>query len=879
MFRPGHKKLTPVMEQYRDAKAAYPDAILFFRLGDFYEMFNEDAEIAARELSLTLTSRDKGSADPVPMAGVPYHSAHNYLAKLIARGHKVAICEQMGDPSKLKGIVPRKVVRVLTPGLLTDSDQLDAERNNFLCALEGAEGGYGLALLDLSTGDLLACTLDSPAVLLAEVARAEPAEILLPASLAELGPALRQASTRSALREDEPLETALVPTLLDTGVEVPLYADAVGEHGPAALAAVARALRFAGRYLPERSLPVRRIAHHDPSAVMQIDETAQQHLELLRGAGGTKSGSLLSVIDATVTSGGARLLRRQLTAPLLDVGSIRRRLDAVELFVQNPRARDELRRALARIGDIERLAVRASLLEVTPRELRSLHDSLVAVPEARAVIAAIVGTMDAEAFSALDLDVDTEPELCELLGRALVAEPPAHARDGGMIARGYDAELDEIGRLKDGGNQLISALEARLRRETGIASLKVKFTRAFGWYIEVTKAHLDKVPDGWKRRQTLTGAERYLDDDLSDLADKLTSAEERYHEREMVLFAALVERAARAAGALHTLARAVAQWDVSSALAHTAHVHDYTRPAIDEGEVLSLGDARHPVVERFVARGTFVPNDTLLDLGGEHLWIITGPNMAGKSTLMRQVAINVILAQLGSFVPAREARVGVVDRVLSRVGASDNLARGESTFMVEMRETASILRHATRRSLVILDEIGRGTSTYDGLAIAWAVAEHLATAIRCRALFATHYHQLTELGELHSGVANYSVSAREHQGDIVFLHRLTEGAVSRSYGIAVARLAGLPESVLSRAAAVLGALESEVPIAGGPGQLAARPEPQLDLFARPKLPVCSEEEKAVLEQLKNLDPNRLTPLEALSLLDRLAGLVKGDAAS
>lgn len=867
MFRPGTKKLTPVMRQYRDAKEAFPDAILFFRLGDFYEMFNEDAEVAARELSLTLTSRNKSSADPVPMAGVPYHSAHNYLAKLIARGHKVAICEQMGDPSKIKGIVPRKVVRVLTPGLLTDGGQLEATRNNFLAAVDGHAEALGLALLDLSTGDLLATTLGSTALAVAEIARAEPAELLLPDELEELRSALDHAAPRSAIRRDEELGDEDVERHLDDNVATPLYEAATAEHDVPALRAAARAMRFAARYVPDCTLPVRRIAHHDPSAAMQIDETAQQHLELVRGANGTRDGSLLSCIDSTVTPGGARLLRRQLLAPLTDVAAIRRRLDAVEVFVVNPGAREQLRGELSKVGDIERLAVRASLREASPRDLKALHRSLCAAPLALAVIRDVATSLE---NAVLHLEVNLHPELCELLGRALVDEPPAHTRDGGMIARGYDAELDEIAKLREGGTKLISEMEARLRKETAIPTLKVKYTRAFGWYIEVTKTHIDKVPASWRRRQTLTNAERYLDDDLSELADKLTSAEEKYHAREAELFAGLLDEAAAGSDSLRDLARAIAQWDVSSALAETAHVHDYARPDVDDGDTLELGDARHPVVERHVARGQFVPNDTELDLDGELLWLITGPNMAGKSTLMRQVALNVILAQMGSFIPARSARIGVADRVLSRVGASDNLARGESTFMVEMRETATILRNATRRSLVILDEIGRGTSTYDGLAIAWAVTEHLVRTVRCRAMFATHYHQLTELGDIHDEVANYSVSAREHEGDIVFLHRITRGSVNKSYGIAVARLAGLPESVLSRAGAILSSLESDVPIADGPGKLAAAAEPQLNLFATPSQAVCTDEERAVLEQLRNIDANRLTPIEALSLLNELA---------
>ncbi|HZO17211.1 MAG TPA: DNA mismatch repair protein MutS, partial [Polyangiaceae bacterium] len=664
---------------------------------------------------------------------------------------------------------------------------------------------------------------------------------------------------------DEPLEDGAVAHELDAHAAAPLYADAVRELPLPALRAAARALRFAAKNLPGSTLPVRRIALHDPSTTMRIDETAQAHLELSRGADGKKEGSLLDVIDATVTAIGARLCRRQLLAPLMDVAGIRRRHDAVELFVKNPRAREELRAALERIGDLERLAVRASLRESSPRDLSAVRGSLRAAPQALAAILSIPAAR--EDGEALELDVALLPELLALLERALVDDPPLRASDGGIFREGYDAELDEQQRLRLSGSELIAALERKLRDETKIGSLKVRYTRAFGWYIEITKAHLDKAPSRWRRRQTLTHAERYIDDDLEELADKLTSAEVRYAEREAELFSELIDIVARDAEPLRRLAAAIAQWDVSSALAETAHRHAYHRPEVNDGTRLELNEARHPVVERFVPSGRFVPNDTVLDLDGERLWLITGPNMAGKSTLMRQVALTTILAQMGSFVPALTARIGVVDRVLSRVGASDNLARGESTFMVEMRETAAILKGATRRSLVILDEIGRGTSTYDGLAIAWAVAEHLHETVRCRALFATHYHQLTELAEQHEGIANYSVSAREHEGDVVFLHRLMPGAVSKSYGIAVARLAGLPESVLGRASAILAALESDTLLRGGPGAVRREPrDPQLDLFHKPKEPSAAD---AIALELRHVDPNRLTPLEALELVARL----------
>lgn len=861
------------MEQYRDAKAAFPDALLFFRLGDFYELFNDDAVIAARELQLTLTSRNKGAPEQVPMAGVPYHAAHGYLARLIARGHQVAICEQLGDPSKLKGLVPRKVVRVVTPGLLTDDDHLDAKRHNHLVALDPApdEGAFGVAMLDLSTGELAATTVGSVALALAEVARAEPAELLVPQGCDDLRRALAAAFPAIALRDDAQLDDPRA--FLDGPVATPLYDDAVRSHAEPAVRAAGRVLRFASRNLPDAVLPVGRLGRLDADAHMQLDETVQAHLELVRAVDGRREGTLLASIDATVTAAGGRLLRRQLLAPLTEVAAIRRRLDVVEHMVGNARARNELRAALERTGDIERLVVRASLRESAPRDLVALLKTLEAAPDALAALRSMRG-LD---VAGLGFDGEPECDLREKLARALEPEPPARLSDGGVIKAGFDPELDELRALRTSGGERVDALEARLRHELGIGSLKVKYTRGFGWYIEVTRAHVAKAPPTWRRKQTLVNAERYSSDELDELAERVLGAEERFAEREAALFHALVDEVAARAEPLRTLAAALARWDVAAGLAELAHRHGYHRPEVDDGPALVLEEARHPVVERHVPAGTFVPNDTRLDLDDERMLLVTGPNMAGKSTLMRQVALVTILAQMGSFVPARRAQIGVVDRVLSRVGASDNLARGESTFMVEMRETAAILRSATRRSLVILDEIGRGTSTYDGLAIAWAVAEHLHERVRCRAIFATHYHELTALAEATRGLGNWSVSAREHGGDVVFLHRLTRGAVNRSFGIAVAKLAGLPDAVVSRARELLATLEDEgTPTPGGPRGRRADTR-QLALFgsvpASPPAPVDGRT-KELLDRLRSLDPDRTTPLVALQELVALRRLLE-----
>jgi len=874
------KKLTPVMRQYEDAKATHPDAILFFRLGDFYEMFHDDAVVASRALNLTLTSRNKGAPDEVPMAGVPYHAAHGYIAKLIALGHKVALCEQLGDPSKIKGIVPRQVVRVVTPGLVTDGEQLDARSNHYLAAIDadvredGASSGpYGIALLDLSTGELAASLVVDLASLVAELARAEPRETLVASGAADVRGVVRLAVPRSALRDDDALLEADVDATIDGAVETPIAADARPVHAERAMRAAARVLRFAQKCTPGARLPVRRIVASDPAGSMRIDETAQLHLELVRAADGGRAGSLLDVVDATVTPPGARALRRRLLAPLVDVGAIRRRLDEVELFVTHVRVRDELRAALGESGDLERLAIRAKLGEATPRDLGALRDGLAAAPRA---IEAVRRIPEAGAAAMLGADVDPLADLAADLAAALVDRPPPHAREGGMMRDGFDPELDELRSIRRSSTEHIVALEQRLREATGAASLRVRFTRVFGWYIEVTKTHLAKVPPSFRRKQTVAGGERFTSDELDELSEKIEHAEERSLERESTLFSALVAKVASAAERVRTLAQTFAAWDVAAALADVAHRHDYARPEVDEGDALVIEDGRHPVVERLAAAGRFVPNDVRLDLAAERLFLVTGPNMAGKSTLMRQVALITVLAQAGSYVPARSARVGIVDRVLSRVGASDNVARGESTFMVEMRETAAILREASRRSLVILDEIGRGTSTYDGLAIAWAVAEHLHDAVGCRALFATHYHELTDLASTAPGVANYSVSAREHGGEVVFLHKLVKGAASRSYGVAVARLAGVPESVLARARAILEGLEGGAALPGGKhASLRGRTKSgaaQLDLFQAPA--AVAPETSAVVDTLRAVDVNRLTPLDALQLVVKLQSLIK-----
>jgi DNA mismatch repair protein MutS len=861
---------TPVMQQHAEAKLAHPGAVLFFRLGDFYEMFGDDALLCSQVLDLTLTSRNKGKPDEIPMAGVPYHAAHGYIGRLLTLGHKVAICEQMADPRLTKGIVPRAVVRVITPGTATHDDHLEPRANNWLAALEVTAHGVGLALFDLSTGELGLGSVPSVAAALGELARVRPREVLVGGAIPDAG----LEETQTAMRHALPgalvsLDAALAPNDLELAVPAATTGRA---HVDVARAAAARTVRFARACNPTSSVSPQRLVRWELSDTLLIDPTAQAHLELVTSSSGDARLTLLAAIDATCSAGGSRLLRRRLLAPLKDIAQIRRRLDMLEVFVVHSGLREHVRRELEGVTDLERLSTRVAVGEATPRDLGKLRDGLCAARAATALLSDIDDLALRETLETLT-PIDTLPELTETLERALSERPPAQVKEGAVFLPGYDRELADLWSLCESGAQRMTELEAKLRADFDIPTLKVRYTRVFGWYIEVGRSQVRRVPEGWRRKQTVATGERYTLPELEELADKIEHAEERHRARERELLATLMEQVKAGGARLASLAGHLSSWDCAAGLAEVAHRHDYVRPEVDASDVLSIEDGRHPVVERWAAAGRFVPNDVDLAIEGARLWVITGPNMAGKSTLLRQTALITILAQMGAYVPARRARIGLCDRVLSRVGASDNVARGESTFMVEMRETAEILASATDRSLVILDEIGRGTSTFDGLAIAWAVAEHLARSVRCRALFATHYHEMTAL-DADPHIANYSVSAREIEGDIVFLHRLVRGPANQSYGVAVAKLAGLPSSVLTRAAELLAGFEGDEQKPSSPKRPRARRPGtnQLSLFA-PNDP--SGVERAVAERLQALDVARLSPLEALALLAELKGQVAG----
>jgi DNA mismatch repair protein MutS len=852
------------MQQFFRAKEQYPNALLFFRMGDFYEFFYDDAIEAARLLDLTLTSRSKTSEEEsIPMAGVPHHAATGYIARLLELGKSVAICEQMADPATVKGIVPREVVRVVTPGLVLDPDVLDARTHHYLASLAVQDGRYGLVTLELSTLELRGTSLADEASALSELVRLDPRELLFDAQpetfarlLTRLLPRTVQAKALPAERPDDVLTAVLGDEEAKRAAE---------QFDPVVMSAAACALRYAQASQPGQPLKIARFSAYSPSDQLALDDVAVCNLELVRTMSGERKGSLLALLDETKTAMGARSLRRRLLGPLTDVAAVRRRHDAVEAFLADKTLRERTRTALAGTGDVERLATRAAQLIATPRDLGAIRDALRQARELRGLLCADEGQVLSGVLARLapsDVCEDVHADLCA----ELVDEPPLAIGLGNIVREGVDPRIDELRTLSSSSKDVLLAIEERERQRTGISSLKIRYTRVFGYYIEITRSNLGSVPADYRRKQTIANGERFVTDELEDIERKIETADVQLKALEQERFERLRRRVAEHVVRLHGLAAALADLDVHAGFAEAAHRYGYVRPSVDATTSLDFQDLRHPVVECLAAAGSFVPNDIALDADGARLLVVTGPNMSGKSTTMRQVAIAVIMAQAGGFVAARAARIGVVDRVYTRVGASDNLAQGQSTFMVEMQEASTILRGATRRSLVVLDEIGRGTSTYDGLAIAWAVAEHLHDVIGCRAMFATHYHELCELATTRRGVRNVNVAAREYGDSVVFLHKLVEGGANRSYGVAVAKLAGLPDIVLSRAKAVLSLLEQ------GHGPLgkadASSGRSQLEMFStRPPPP------SAVETTLRDLDLDRLTPVQALLALSQLKALL------
>jgi DNA mismatch repair protein MutS len=863
---------TPAMRQYFDAKRPYRDAIVFFRMGDFYEMFYEDALTAARALELTLTSRSKdANGGAIPMCGVPFHAADGYIARLVKKGFRVAVCEQMEDPRKAKGLVRREVIRVVSPGTLTDAGYLDAREPAFLMAIAPAEPApaYGVALLDLSTGEFTAAEYHGVVgrqALTDELAILRPRELVTPEGFDDAAAMVNEVRLGARVTTVDgwafDLESAR-RTLLDQ-----LQAQSLEGFGLEQRAAAVRAAGALVQYLRDTQKAdlahVREIAFRAGADCLLVDATTLRNLEVIEAADGGRTGSLLHEIDRTMTAMGGRLLRAWLLRPLLALERIQDRLDAVEELAFRSTERAKLRDALKSLHDVERLVARASLGIAGPRDLVALRQSIVVVPRVRLQL----NDLQAPLVRSLVAELDDLADLRDELDRSLVDEPPAVARDGGTIRDGIDAELDELRSISRSGKQHIAAMEEAERSRTGIASLKIRYNRVFGYYIEISKSNLAHVPPDYHRKQTIAGGERYITPVLKDYEEKVLGADERSLERELAIFERLRARVATDAPRIQETARGLATLDVLSALAETAAVRNYTKPLMHAGDELVATDARHPVVERHVT-GAFVPNDVTLDGASRQLIVLTGPNMGGKSTYLRQTALLCLMAQAGSFVPARSAKLPIVDRIFARVGASDNIARGQSTFMVEMQETANILHSATSRSLLILDEIGRGTATFDGLSLAWAVAEHLASGNRARpkTIFATHYHELTDLADALPSVANFHVVVREWQDDIVFLRKVVPGRSDRSYGIQVARLAGLPPAVVARAREILNGLERDELSRGGrpslhaPGSDATR---QLGLFQ-----AAAAEEDPVRVKLRSFDVDNMTPLQALALLAEL----------
>ena len=851
--------LTPMMQQWHEAKSAYPDCILLFRMGDFYELFDDDAVEAARVLELTLTSRDKDKENGQPMAGVPHHAVAGYIQRLLELGYRVAICDQMEDPKQAKGIVKRGVTRVVTPGTVIDDVQLDPKSNNYLAAIWPGLGGYGVVYADISTGDLRGTVAADPAALGAVLFRVEAREVIAP-------PELEDAARAAVQRVGAVLTTVAIASF------DPREADAEGHVRRPTRARkgvpdeLRRALGGLEAYLA-RTRPTGAVALGELEVILEegavsIDETSFRNLELVRTlVGGRRKGSLLGLVDRTVTAMGARQLRRWLELPLRDKAAIETRLDAVEELLDDAFLRDDIRTLLGGVYDLERLGGRLVAGVASPTDLANLRQSVAGLGRLRERVSSAQSARLRALAEALDPLEDIHARLV-----ATLADPPAQSPDDGRVIReGFDAAVDQLVSLAKSGKDWIADYQSSERARTGISSLKVSFNRVFGYTIEVTRANLELVPKDYIRKQTISTGERFYTVELKEYETNVLTAEEQRVAREKQLFDALrLELREKAARVLRAASR-VADLDVLAGLAELAHRRTYTRPSLHEDGRLVLRQCRHPVVEDVLPAGQFVPNDIELHQSTRRLLLITGPNMAGKSTIMRQVALVTLMAQIGSFVPAQSAEIGLVDRIFTRVGATDDLSRGQSTFMVEMSETAHILRYATSRSLVILDEIGRGTSTFDGLSIAWAVAEHLNDVVEARTLFATHYHELTELSKERATVANVHVAVREWNDEIVFLRLLRDGATNRSYGIQVGRLAGLPESVVGKAREVLARLEQSPHAAPEAPKRAA----QLGLFGEAQSEAPSGAHSDVVSAVARFDVNRSTPLEALRLLDRL----------
>ena len=845
------KKMSPMMQMYLRTKEEYPDCILFYRLGDFYEMFFDDAITASRELELTLTGKQCGLEERAPMCGVPFHSASVYIQRLVAKGYKVAVCEQLEDPKEAKGLVDRGVVRVVTAGTLTDENMLDEKKNNYLCIIY-KNNGFGLAFSDISTGEVFVTAVPEKAEAINEIVRYLPSEIVLNDKAKESGVAgnfdvsITEYGTDFFSADSEKIKTQFknVPELTDEQ-----------------RCAVSAMIKYLEHTQKSRVSYVDTLTVYGTKEYMDIDSSTRRNLEITETMREkARRGSLLGVLDRTKTSMGARKLKQWLEKPLINPIEINKRLYSVEELSKNIMLCDELRELLSGIYDMSRIMSRISLNSASPRDMVALKASLLKLPELNYLLAKTTSPM----LSEMNKNFDLMSDIAELLDAAISDDAPISLKDGYVIKGGYNQELDELRLLTKNGKEWILSAEAEERERTGIKTLKIGYNKIFGYYIEVTKLNSDMVPDYYIRKQTLVNAERYITPQLKEMENKVLSASEQFIALENQLFEAVRQRVVAEIERLKKVCEIIATVDAIASLSQVAFKNGYTMPEVTAGGELIIKDGRHPVVEKMLKNSIFVPNDTTLDTADNRELIITGPNMAGKSTYMRQVALITLMAQVGSFVPAKYAKIGVVDKIFTRVGASDDIAQGQSTFMLEMVEVANILKNASRNSLVILDEIGRGTSTFDGLSIAWSVSEHMAQKIGAKTLFATHYHELTQLEDTIEGVKNYSVAVKKHGDDITFLRKIVRGGTDDSFGIEVSALAGVPKPVVTRAKEILKQIESGN--VEKPEKIVKNETSQFDIFDNAR--------NEIFEELKDMDVTTYTPIEALNKLYQLANKAK-----
>ena len=875
------KEKTPMMKQYLDVKSKHPDSILFFRMGDFYEMFYEDAKKASRILDIALTSRNKNAADPVPMCGIPYHAADNYIARIIKEGLKVAICEQVEDPKSASGVIRREVIRIVTPGTVIDSSLLDSKRNNYLGAIYPFKNAYGLAVLDISTGEFKITEFagtNAFEALSNEIDTLDLEEILFPGNTAEKDSGLNSIKALNNKIYNSYEEWVFEYDIAYSALKNQFHTISLDGFGCEGLKLAIPAAGAIIHYINETQKSVlehiNRLSYYDKKNYLGLDSSTIQSLDLTHEKGNIKKDSLLSLFDKTITPMGARKLKGWILKPLIDLEQITLRQKVVEEFVKNIFLRSDIRDLLKEIHDMERIIGRISFSLFGARDMIALKKSALILPK----LWRKLEETSSHLIQKILMDWDNLLDVIDLIDKAVVENPPAVMKDGGVIKDGFNKELDELRSILRDGKSWITRLEEQEKKKTGITTLKVRYNKIYGYYIEVTKKNLDAVPENYIRKQSLVNCERFVSQELKKYEEKIMGAEEKIIALENKILQILREKVAKEGKRVQKMAAKIAEIDVLLTFSEVSSKYNYSKPEMNNGFELVITDGRHPIMERMDLETRFIPNDTNMDCDQNRIMIITGPNMAGKSTYLRQVALIVLMAQMGCFVPVKEAKIGIVDKIFSRVGAQDNILKGQSTFMVEMNETANILNNATNRSLIILDEIGRGTSTFDGISIAWSVVEYLHDKSKAGAktLFATHYHELTELSMILDGVKNYNVLVREWNDKIIFLRKITEGGSDKSYGIQVARLAGLPDEVLSRAKEVLSNLEKKefnevgIPTLGqkqeSPDNEEKKPD-QLQLFRE-------KQNDLLLQELEKIDINSTSPIKALNMLNELKKKIK-----